>query len=125
MPRARETLISLGTEKVKINVLQGSVGAITTNDVMLASASNAIIIGFNVRADAAARLQAMSDKTIPGFRIEQMLCAAMQSKWDTAITLGGTIPAEQRGIHVLLLMGQHRVKPAAGQESVLQHPHGP
>jgi len=51
----RETLISLSTEKVKINVLQGSVGAITTNDVMLASASNAIIIGFAVRPERTAR----------------------------------------------------------------------
>ncbi len=51
----RETLISLGTEKVKINVLQGSVGAITTNDVMLASASNAIIIGFSVRPERTAK----------------------------------------------------------------------
>jgi translation initiation factor IF-2 len=51
----RETLISLGTEKVKVNVLQGSVGAVTTNDVMLASASNAIIIGFAVRPERTAR----------------------------------------------------------------------
>ena len=51
----RETLISLSTEKVKINVLQGSVGAVTTNDVMLASASNAIIIGFAVRPERTAR----------------------------------------------------------------------
>jgi translation initiation factor IF-2 len=51
----RETLVSLSTEKVKINVLQGSVGAITTNDVMLASASNAIIIGFAVRPERTAR----------------------------------------------------------------------
>jgi translation initiation factor IF-2 len=51
----RETLTSLGTEKVTINVLHGSVGAITTNDVMLASASNAIIIGFAVRPERTAR----------------------------------------------------------------------
>jgi translation initiation factor IF-2 len=51
----RETLISLSTEKVKINVLHGSVGAITTNDVMLASASNAIVIGFSVRPERTAR----------------------------------------------------------------------
>ena len=51
----RETLNALSTEKVKINVLQGSVGAITTNDVMLASASNAIIIGFSVRPERTAR----------------------------------------------------------------------
>ncbi len=51
----RETLISLSTDKVKINILHGSVGAITTNDVMLASASNAIIIGFSVRPERTAR----------------------------------------------------------------------
>jgi translation initiation factor IF-2 len=51
----RDTLTGLGTEKVEINVLHGSVGAITTNDVMLASASNAIIIGFSVRPERTAR----------------------------------------------------------------------
>jgi translation initiation factor IF-2 len=51
----KETLTSLSTEKVKINVLHGSVGAVTTNDVMLASASNAIIIGFSVRPERTAR----------------------------------------------------------------------
>jgi translation initiation factor IF-2 len=51
----RETLNTLTTEKVAINVLHGSVGAITTNDVMLASASNAIIIGFAVRPERTAR----------------------------------------------------------------------
>jgi len=51
----RETLNTLSTEKVAINVLHGSVGAITTNDVMLASASNAIIIGFAVRPERTAR----------------------------------------------------------------------
>ncbi len=58
----RETLISLGTDKVKINVLHGSVGAVTTNDVMLASASNAIIIGFAVRPERTARDLAESEQ---------------------------------------------------------------
>lgn len=58
----RETLISLSTEKVKINVLHGSVGAVTTNDVMLASASNAIIVGFNVRPERTARDLAESEQ---------------------------------------------------------------
>ena len=58
----RETLNSLGTEKVTINVLHGSVGAITTNDVMLASASNAIIIGFAVRPERTARELADSEQ---------------------------------------------------------------
>jgi translation initiation factor IF-2 len=51
----RETLVGLSTEKVKIKVLHGSVGAISTNDVMLAAASNAIIIGFAVRPERTAR----------------------------------------------------------------------
>ncbi len=51
----RDTLTNLSTEKVKITVLHGSVGAVTTNDVMLASASNAIIIGFNVRPERTAK----------------------------------------------------------------------
>ena len=51
----REALAALSTERVKINHLHGSVGAITTNDVMLASASNAIIIGFSVRPERTAR----------------------------------------------------------------------
>ncbi len=58
----RETLNTLTTEKVAINVLHGSVGAITTNDVMLASASNAIIIGFAVRPERTARDLAEAEK---------------------------------------------------------------
>jgi translation initiation factor IF-2 len=51
----KEALAALSTEKVKMNALHGSVGAITTNDVMLAAASNAIIIGFAVRPERTAR----------------------------------------------------------------------
>ena len=58
----RETLNTLTTDKVAINVLHGSVGAITTNDVMLASASNAIIIGFAVRPERTARDLADSEQ---------------------------------------------------------------
>jgi len=46
-----ETLQKLSTDKVRIRVIHGGVGAITETDVLLASASNAIIIGFNVRPD--------------------------------------------------------------------------
>ena len=44
-----QSLEKLDTEEVKINLVRGGAGGITENDVMLASASNAIIIGFNVR----------------------------------------------------------------------------
>lgn len=46
-----ETLNKLSSEKVKIKVIHAGVGAITETDVLLASASNAVIIGFNVRPE--------------------------------------------------------------------------
>ncbi len=46
-----ESLVKLSTDAVKLKVIHGSVGAITESDVMLASASNAIIIGFNIRPE--------------------------------------------------------------------------
>ncbi|MDM8547013.1 translation initiation factor IF-2 [Candidatus Venteria ishoeyi] len=50
-----ESLIKLSTQDVKVNIVGRGVGGINSSDVQLASASNAILIGFNVRADAAAR----------------------------------------------------------------------
>ena len=44
-------LSELPTDKIRINVIRSSIGAITRADVLLATASNAIIVGFNVRAD--------------------------------------------------------------------------
>lgn len=51
----KESLNKLSTEKVKVKVLTASTGGISESDVMLASASNAIIIGFNVRPETKAR----------------------------------------------------------------------
>jgi translation initiation factor IF-2 len=51
----RDALTRLSTDEVKVNVVASGVGAITENDATLAQASSAIIIGFNVRADATAR----------------------------------------------------------------------
>jgi translation initiation factor IF-2 len=45
----------LQTEEVKVNVLHAAVGAVTESDVMLAAASRAVVLGFNVRPDPAAR----------------------------------------------------------------------
>ncbi|MBO5379826.1 MAG: translation initiation factor IF-2 [Clostridia bacterium] len=47
----KSSLVKLSNEEVKINVIHTAVGGITENDVMLAAASNAIIVGFNVRPD--------------------------------------------------------------------------
>jgi translation initiation factor IF-2 len=51
----REALLKQSTDNVKVNVIHAGVGAITETDVMLAKASGAIIIGFQVRPDPAAR----------------------------------------------------------------------
>lgn len=45
----KQSLLKLSNEEVKVNPIHGGVGAITESDIMLASASNAIVIGFNVR----------------------------------------------------------------------------
>ena len=46
-----DTLNKLSDDRVKIRIIRSGVGAITESDVLLASASNAIVIGFNVRPD--------------------------------------------------------------------------
>ncbi|MCG3766288.1 translation initiation factor IF-2 [Vibrio cincinnatiensis] len=50
-----ESLKKLSTDEVKVNIVGSGVGGITETDVVLAAASNAIVVGFNVRADASAR----------------------------------------------------------------------
>ena len=50
-----DSLLKLSTDEVKVNIVGSGVGGITETDAVLAAASNAIILGFNVRADATAR----------------------------------------------------------------------
>ncbi len=54
----RQSLEKLSTDDVKVRVIHGAVGAITETDVTLAAASNALIIGFNVRPDSNATIAA-------------------------------------------------------------------
>jgi len=56
-----ESLERLSTDEVRLKVIHGSVGAVNESDVMLASASNAIVLGFNVKAEPKATTQAQSD----------------------------------------------------------------
>jgi len=49
-----DTMRKMSTAEVKVNVIHASVGAISTNDVLLASASDAIVVGFNVRPERSA-----------------------------------------------------------------------
>lgn len=56
----RQSLEKLSNDEVRVNVIHGAVGAINESDVMLAEASSAIIVGFNVRPDAVAASHAES-----------------------------------------------------------------
>ncbi len=58
----KKSIEELSTDEVKANIIHTGVGAINENDVMLASASHAIIIGFNVRPDSGARKAAEKEK---------------------------------------------------------------
>jgi translation initiation factor IF-2 len=57
-----DSLLKLSTEEVKVNIIHASTGAITETDVMLASASDAVIIAFNVRANPRGREVAAKEK---------------------------------------------------------------
>lgn len=57
----KQSLEKLANEEVRVKVIHGGVGAISESDVMLASASNAIIVGFNVRPDPVAKANAEHD----------------------------------------------------------------
>ncbi len=57
----KQSLMKLSNDEVRVNVIHGGVGAINESDVMLANASNAIIVGFNVRPDPVANENAECD----------------------------------------------------------------
>lgn len=66
----KQSIEKLSTDEVKVRVIHGAVGAITETDITLANASNAIIIGFNVRPDTNALAQAERDSvSIKTYRV--------------------------------------------------------
>lgn len=76
----RASLLKLSDENVKINIIHGAVGGITETDVTLAAASNAIILGFNVRPDAnAKKLSAKENIDIRTYRIIYELIEDIQA----------------------------------------------
>ncbi len=58
----KDSLIKLSTENIQVNVIHGAVGAVSDSDVMLAAASDAIIVGFNVRPTGTARKMAEAEE---------------------------------------------------------------
>ncbi|MCQ4936957.1 translation initiation factor IF-2 [Anaerotignum propionicum] len=72
----RQSLERLSNEEVRVRIIHGGVGAITESDVMLASASNAIIIGFNVRPEPAAK--AFGDEEKVDIRLYRVIYNAIE-----------------------------------------------
>ncbi len=71
-----DSLIKLSTENIQVNVIHGGVGAISDSDVLLAAASDAIIIGFNVRPTSTARK--MADEQEVDIRIYSIIYDAIE-----------------------------------------------
>lgn len=76
----RQSLEKLSDDEVVLKVIHGGVGAINESDVVLASASNAIIIGFNVRPDAQA--QSIADQEHVDIRLYSVIYNAIEDMQD-------------------------------------------
>ncbi len=72
----KQALEKLSNKEVRVRCIHGGVGAITGTDIMFASASNAIVIGFNVRPDATARVSAEKEKV--DVRLYRIIYAAIE-----------------------------------------------
>ena len=72
----KQSLEKLSNEEVRVRVIHGGVGAVNESDVMLANASNAIIVGFNVRPDAGAL--AMSQQNDVDIRLYRVIYQAIE-----------------------------------------------
>jgi translation initiation factor IF-2 len=72
----KQSLVKLSNEEVMIKVIHGGVGAINESDVSLASASNAIIIGFNVRPDVTAK--SIADREKVDMRLYKVIYQAIE-----------------------------------------------
>ena len=71
-----DALLKLSTENIQVNVIHGAVGAISDSDVLLAAASDAIIVGFNVRPTSTARK--MADEQEVDIRIYSIIYDALE-----------------------------------------------
>ncbi len=88
-----QSLAKLATDEVKVTMVHGGVGAITETDIMLASASNAIVIGFNVRPSANARKAAEAEKV--DIRLYRVIYDAIE---DIKAAMSGLLDPEEREV---------------------------
>ncbi|HYE83887.1 MAG TPA: translation initiation factor IF-2 [Clostridia bacterium] len=89
----KQSLARLSNEEVKVNTIHGGVGAITESDVMLASASNAIIIGFNVRPQPTGI--ALAEKEKVDIRLYRVIYNAIE---DVEAAMKGMLEPEYKEI---------------------------
>jgi len=89
----RQALEKLSNSEVRVKVIHAGVGAIKAMDVMLASASNAVIIGFNVRPDTMARAEA--DKEKVEIRLYRVIYKAIE---DLQLAIKGMLAPEYQEV---------------------------
>lgn len=97
----RQSLERLSTNEVRVNVIHGAVGAISESDVNLALTANAVIIGFNVRPDAAARRAAEREGV--DIRLYRVIYDAIE---DVKAALAGMLEPEYKEV----VLGQAEVR---------------
>ncbi|MBP5233662.1 MAG: translation initiation factor IF-2, partial [Planctomycetes bacterium] len=89
----QKTISDMATEEIHINIIHAAVGGISQADVILADASDAIIVGFHVVADSAAKLQATSlDVQIKTYHVIYRLIEDMKA------ALVGMLPKEEKEV---------------------------
>lgn len=89
----KQSLSRLSNDEVKVKTIHGGVGAITETDVMFASASNAIIIGFNVRPQPAA--QALAERDNVEIRLYRVIYNAIE---DVEAAMKGMLEPEYKEV---------------------------
>ena len=89
----KDSLVKLSNDEVRVNVIHASTGGIKESDVTLASVSNAIIIGFNVRPETEAQAQAKKEKV--DMRLYSVIYDAIN---DVEIALKGMMPKKYKEV---------------------------
>jgi translation initiation factor IF-2 len=90
-----DAFLKLPQEEVRVNIIHGATGAITKSDIALAVASNAIVVGFNVRPDANAR--ELADREGVDVRLYRVIYEAID---DIRSALSGMLKPEEKEIEL-------------------------
>ena len=90
-----DAFLKLPQEEVRVNIIHGATGAITESDIALALASNAIVVGFNVRPDVNAR--ELADREGVDVRLYRVIYEAID---DIRSALSGMLKPEEREIEL-------------------------